>query len=460
MKAKRILSAAMALTMVMGMASCGDTAKTDNGTSAEKYAKAAPSLKSGDTEKAGASGDAELNDAPEAAAEAADDVAAGIEAGDAAECEKSLMGEREITADAFGEADDFGGDATAPADTPLPSAGQLTAGVWNDNNNWSFFANLVNSETVRFPSFGIDPRDRMAITLKGDDGEVIANAKVKLLSSEGNPLWSAVTDRQGRAYLFSYGSAANKVEVEVGGEKQTFEVDMKVSSGDEQSKKQVSDNSAELVFSGKNGDKGTTDAQIMFIVDTTGSMCDELLFLQCEFASLVKEVGTDGIEYAVNFYRDEGDDYVTKCMDFTSDVKVLTAALMAETSDGGGDIPEAVGRVMQESITDNSSWKQDTVKIAFMIFDAPPHGEDSEQVDNAVRAAAEKGIRLIPIISSNSERETELFGRAAAITTGGDYVFLTDDSGIGDSHLEPIVGDYEVEKLYDIIVRLINDYRS
>ncbi|MCR4708431.1 MAG: hypothetical protein K5746_10855, partial [Clostridiales bacterium] len=53
------------------------------------------------------------------------------------------------------------------------------------------------------------------------------------------------------------------------------------------------------------------------------------------------------------------------------------------------------------------------------------------------------------------DRETELFGRALAILTGGTYVFLPDDSGVGNSHLEPIVGAYTVEKLHDVIVRII-----
>ena len=66
---------------------------------------------------------------------------------------------------------------------------------------------------------------------------------------------------------------------------------------------------------------------------------------------------------------------------------------------------------------------------------------------------------LVPVVASNAERGTELFGRAAAIMTGGTYVFLTDDSGIGDSHLEPIVGSYEVELLQDLIVRVIEEYR-
>ena len=44
------------------------------------------------------------------------------------------------------------------------------------------------------------------------------------------------------------------------------------------------------------------------------------------------------------------------------------------------------------------------------------------------------------------------------MTTGGTYTFLTDDSGIGGSHLEPTVGDYEVEHLNDMLVRIIEDY--
>ena len=45
-----------------------------------------------------------------------------------------------------------------------------------------------------------------------------------------------------------------------------------------------------------------------------------------------------------------------------------------------------------------------------------------------------------------------------AITTNGTYVFITDDSGIGESHLQASVGDYQVELLNDLMVRLINKY--
>ena len=44
------------------------------------------------------------------------------------------------------------------------------------------------------------------------------------------------------------------------------------------------------------------------------------------------------------------------------------------------------------------------------------------------------------------------------LATGGTYVFLTDHSGIGGSHIEASVGDYEVEHLADLMVRLIKKY--
>ena len=65
--------------------------------------------------------------------------------------------------------------------------------------------------------------------------------------------------------------------------------------------------------------------EIMFILDTTGSMGDEMLFLQSEFTAITNQIGTENTKYSVNFYRDTKDDYVTKCFDFTDDVAPVEA---------------------------------------------------------------------------------------------------------------------------------------
>ena len=347
-------------------------------------------------------------------------------------------------------------ESSSPPVTQPPQAGQLTAGVWSDNDNWGFFTNLVNTDLISFPSYGLNPCARTVVTVKDKDGKPIANAAVSLLNSSNEIIWRSLTDKNGKAYLFSpENKSGTMVEAELDGKKQTC--DVQSVKDDKQSNEKSSDSSAEIVFDVENKPYKNTD--IMFIVDATGSMSDEMVFLQSEFTAITNELGTENTRYAVNFYRDDGDEYVTKCNDFTTDIAALQQALNAENAEGGGDAPEAVDKILEETIL-GANWNEEAVKIAFLIFDAPPHKGTENNILNAVKAAAEKGIRIIPVVSSNSDRETELFGRALSIVTGGTYVFLTDDSGIGGSHLEPIIGDYDVEKLYDVIVRVINNYKQ
>ena len=71
---------------------------------------------------------------------------------------------------------------------------------------------------------------------------------------------------------------------------------------------------------------------------------------------------------------------------------------------------------------------------------------------------AKQGIRLIPVAASGVDKDTEFMLRFFASSTGGTYVFLTDDSGVGNSHIAASVGDYEVEKLNELLIRLIEYY--
>ncbi len=48
--------------------------------------------------------------------------------------------------------------------------------------------------------------------------------------------------------------------------------------------------------------------------------------------------------------------------------------------------------------------------------------------------------------------------RLMAMTTNGTYVFITNDSGVGNDHLQASVGEYQVELLNKLMVRLINKY--
>ncbi|MBR5421756.1 MAG: VWA domain-containing protein [Lachnospiraceae bacterium] len=316
-------------------------------------------------------------------------------------------------------------------------SGVLTAAVWNDLENWDFFTGLVQNQTISFPAYGIDPVRRVAVTVRDGNQNPVENEPVVLKDVQGAELWSTVTDAEGKAYLF-YMDGEEAAKVSVCGESL--------------------DVSDEMEFVTEDAGNAGTGLQVMFILDTTGSMGDELNYLKKDFQAIVADVDGDNILYSANFYRDQGDDYVTKCNPFTDDTTLVQQQFDAESADGGGDAPEAVAEILEETMI-QGAWKNGYRKIAFLIFDAPPHDGMEETLDKAVRAAAAKGIHVIPVVASNADRSTELFGRALAICTNGEYVFLTDDSGVGDSHLEPIVGQYTVEALHDIIVRLIKEYQ-
>ena len=98
----------------------------------------------------------------------------------------------------------------------------------------------------------------------------------------------------------------------------------------------------------------------------------------------------------------------------------------------------------------------------FLVLDAPPHDDEQikQQVREEIRLAAEKGIRIIPVAASGIDKSTEFLLRSFSLATDGTYIFITDDSGVGDPHLKPTVGEYQVEKLNDLLVRLIFQYTS
>ena len=176
----------------------------------------------------------------------------------------------------------------------------------------------------------------------------------------------------------------------------------------------------------------TTNIDIAFIVDATGSMSDEIDFLKADLTNIITTVQNNhaeaNIRTAALFYRDEGDEYVTKANNFTSDLSQTVAFIRKQNADGGGDFPEAVHTALEAGLQE-LSWREES-----------------------------HCIRIIPVAASGIDKQTEFFLRFTAISTDGTYVFLTNHSGVGGDHIEATVGDYEVELLNELIVRLINQY--
>ncbi|MDD9942755.1 MAG: VWA domain-containing protein [Myxococcales bacterium] len=205
---------------------------------------------------------------------------------------------------------------------------------------------------------------------------------------------------------------------------------------------------------------GNETLDIALVIDTTGSMGDEIRYLQAEFDALTKAIvdaHPDADQrWALITYKDQGDVYVVRSVDFTGDVAEYGGSLAEISAAGGGDYPEAPDAALEALSGLAFRTEDSTARVAFWVGDAPHHARNADALLSAVRAAAGADVHIYPVASSGVDELTELTMRTAAQLTGGRYLFLTDDSGVGGSHKEPSIPCYFVTRLDQAILRMVD----
>ena len=397
---------------------------------------------------------------------------------------------------------DGGTGEVEPGQQVIRPAGLMTASAWNDNQYYDYFKTLFEKgentekpiedvkqeDTVSVsPADGATyvtgspdvirydelPKEQVAsggkfygyysedkwgfdathrVTVKVTAGEnVVQGAKVSYYGADQSVRY-AVTDANGVAYIFP----------------DTDDGELTVSVGEKSQKCAYSTENDVVGVDIGAGEAKCTIIKLMFVVDVTGSMGDEISYLTNELADVINRVASvnDGIriDLAFLFYRDNGDTEKFVYNDFVdvTDKKGLEAQqnnLSKQFATGGGDYPEALDEALDMAVGKN--WgSENSTKIMFHIFDAPPHstGNNKSTYEKAIRKAAEKGIRYNPVLCSGADLLCEYLSRVAAIHTGGQFIYVTDDSGIGNAHYDPDIPNAVVERLNDLMVRLINGY--
>ena len=336
-----------------------------------------------------------------------------------------------------------------------PQGGLVTAGEWNDLNNWDFYQKTLMKEPFKgFPDdWQMYTNHRIAVALTAKN-KPAANATVTLFRND-TPIWTAKTDNLGRAELWV---GAFQKEKELNPTLLRLKVNEQwVSTAT------ISETQVNRIALDETLPSPTNQVQIAFMVDATGSMGDELEFLKMDLKKVINEVQKTNTQLKIStgtvFYRDEGDEYVVKHSPFTEDINQTIEFISQQRADGGGDFPEAVDKALVQ--LNQLQWQPEArTRIAFLVLDAPPHNKPAviSSIQYSVKTAAASGIKLIPVVASGIDKTTEFLMRFIAMYTNGTYVFITDHSGIGNKHLEPSVGEYQVEKLSDLMVRLIKKY--
>ena len=202
-----------------------------------------------------------------------------------------------------------------------------------------------------------------------------------------------------------------------------------------------------------------TELDVAIVLDTTSSMGDEIQYLQTEFEVIATTIKAKFPQTTPRFglvvYRDHSDQYLTRSVPFTTDVDAFRGSLAAQSALGGGDLPEAVPEGLTEGVGLGWRTADNVARVMFWVADAPQHPGEEQKVNVAANAARQLGIHVYPVGASGVDNDAELAMRGTAQVTGGRYLFLTDDSGIGNSHAEPHIPCYVVTALHGAMVRMV-----
>jgi hypothetical protein len=236
------------------------------------------------------------------------------------------------------------------------------------------------------------------------------------------------------------------------------DITLAVDSGQAQASATAHAGDAMITVPVAGGGPAVTGLDLAIVIDTTGSMGDEIRYLEGELLTISTSINElyPGISqrWAYVAYRDYIDDYVTLPRDFSPDVAAFQTSFASLNASGGGDYPEAPEQGL--AAMNRLSWRDGAVaRVAFWIADAPHHAEHVQELEAAIAGARSHGIHLYPVAASGSDDLLEFSMRYAALVTGGRYLFLTNDSGIGDSHMEPTVPCYFVTSLQKAMLRMV-----
>jgi hypothetical protein len=209
------------------------------------------------------------------------------------------------------------------------------------------------------------------------------------------------------------------------------------------------------------------DLDVLFLIDATGSMADEIAKVQDTIFDVAARIdalpGQPEVRYGLVTYRDRGDSYVTKPYEFTPDVDEFHRSLMTVTADGGGDTPESLNEALHDALH-RVEWRGgESVQLIFLIADAPPHLDYAQDYDYAaeMEIAARRGIKIFPIASSGLDDQGEYIFRQMAQFTQGRFIFLTyegpTNGGAPGEVTTHHVDDYSVENLDDLLVKLVEE---
>ena len=264
-------------------------------------------------------------------------------------------------------------DGDTTPDTMVKADGYMQpispkAGEIDDNDTWAEYLEFLDENAQLETPVITNDRNRLTVRVTDPGGYPVMNATVQLSNREtGKTVSQAMTYADGRA-VFTTGEDLRGFQVTASLTRNgdTDQAELEQGDPDQQIELQLEQQRPETVL-----------LDVAFVLDSTGSMADEIDKIQATLVSIADRVGNlpvaNDLRMGMVTYRDyEGDEYVTKVFKFDPD-PVRFADLVEEIeAEGGDDYPEAFNRAYYETVN-LLDWRDGALRLAFVIADAPPH---------------------------------------------------------------------------------------
>ncbi len=337
-----------------------------------------------------------------------------------------------------------------------PPPSDLKAGEVDDNDRWDDY--LDYRREYRGPRVReVDVTERYIITVLDRNNLPVPNARV-WVSTDRDTVFEGRTYANGKTLFFPRAFSRTgdarlfRLYVEADGVSQYLDAEL--------------DGSNQWIIkldidAGYRG--GRTPLDVLFLVDSTGSMADEIDRIKETLLSISERIdrlpSRPDLRFAMVTYRDRGDEYVTRLYDFNSNVRRFLRTIEGVQASGGGDYPESLNEALKVAINDPDWRFHDAVRLVFLIADAPPHLDYAQDYDYSeeMMEANRLGIKIFPIASSGLDDQGEYIFRQVAQHTMGRFIFLLYDEGGGAVTTSHDVGQYTVKQLDDLIVRIVEE---
>ena len=317
-------------------------------------------------------------------------------------------------------------DRVRPAPAPpgaffrsAQQASSIAAGEWDDNANYHEFQKWLGTESS-VPYRHVDVSHRRFLVVRDESGKAVPGCRVEVTGDQGAHA-SFLTGPSGRALFFpraeGFDDGGASATATCEGERITRDVPL----GD-------SDGVVDLRLPVSRTLPAVRTIDVAFILDTTGSMGEEIQSVKATIAKVAAGLGQKDVEVRIGLveYEDRSDSFVTRVYPFTGDVKGFAEEVSGLSAAGGGDTPESVNEGIHVALT-GLDWQSASVgRFAFLIGDAPPHLDYAQDFSYAadMKNAAHRGIQIFTIAASGMDDLGQVVWRQIAQYTNGANMFV------------------------------------